>query len=99
MIENAFGILAARWRIFRRPMIAEPNKAVTYTKAAIVLHNYLRTLESSVYCPAGFSDCEDASGNHIEGGWRQDNDTSIGLEPVSHLSSNRCVYFSIIGNS
>ena len=52
-----------------------------------------------MYCPAGFSDCEDASGNHIEGGWRQDNDTSIGLEPVSHLSSNRCVYFSIIGNS
>ena len=36
MIENAFGILAARWRIFRRPTIAEPNKAVTYTKAAIV---------------------------------------------------------------
>ena len=31
-----------------------------------------------MYCPAGFSDCEDASGNHIEGGWRQDNDTSIG---------------------
>ena len=78
--------------------LSTPFKKILATPL-IVLHNYLRTLESSVYCPAGFSDCEDASGNHIEGGWRQDNDTSIGLEPVPHLSSNRCVYFSIIGNS
>ena len=36
------------WCIFRRPSIA---RVVVYAKAAIALHNYLRTTESSVYCP------------------------------------------------
>ena len=39
--ESTFGILAARWRLFRRPIIADPNKVVIYSKAAIALHNYL----------------------------------------------------------
>lgn len=63
-------------------MIAETNKSVTYTKAATVFHNYLQTLESSVYCAIGFSDYEDGSGNYMEGGWQQDCDTSIGWEQV-----------------
>ena len=48
VIENTFGILAAGWRIFRRPMIADPDHVVAFTKAAIALHNFLRTTESSV---------------------------------------------------
>ena len=59
--ENSFGILPARWRIYQRPIIADPNKVVLYTKAAITLHNYLRTTESSVYCPTGLVDEEDGS--------------------------------------
>ena len=69
IIENSFGILASRWRIFRRPIIADPNKVVLYTKATIALHNYLRTTESSVYCPPGFIDGEDGSGDFFAGGW------------------------------
>ena len=34
IIENSFGILAARWLIFRRPIIADATKVVAYTKAA-----------------------------------------------------------------
>lgn len=42
VIENAFGILAARWRIFRQPNIAKAENALEhFTKACILLHNYL----------------------------------------------------------
>ena len=44
IIENSFGILASRWRIFRRTLIATPDHAVIYTKAAIALHNFLHTM-------------------------------------------------------
>ena len=93
IIENSFGILAARWRIFRRPIIADPTKVVAYTKAAIALHNYLRTTESSVYCPPGFIDGEDGAGNVIEGSWRDDEDPATGLEPLRRAGGNR--YFSV----
>ena len=42
IIENTFGILASRWRIFRCTIIAEPKRAVVYTKAAIGLHIFCR---------------------------------------------------------
>ncbi len=91
IIENAFGILASRWRIFRRPLIAEPGRAIIYTKAAIALHNYLRTTESSIYCPPGFIDAEDGTGNVITGNWRNDESFCSGLETASQISSNRLV--------
>ena len=78
-----------RWRLFRRPIISQPDSVVTYTKATIALHNYLRTTESSVYCPPGFTDGEDGEGNVIEGAWGADNEQSSGMEPVQCTSSNR----------
>lgn len=89
IIENSFGILAARWRLFRRPIISDPSKVISYAKAAIALHNYLRTTESTVYCPPGFIDGEDGSGNIVDGSWRQDDDPSSGLEPLTSVGSNR----------
>ena len=88
IIENSFGIMAARWRIFRRPIIAQPERVEVYTKAAIALHNYLRTTESSVYCPPGFVDGEDGEGNIIGGSWREEENPS-GLTSISHVGSNR----------
>lgn len=91
VIENTFGILASRWRIFRRPIIAEPERAIIYTKAAIALHNFLRTTESSIYCPPGFIDSEDGMGNIVAGSWRDEVQTT-GLDPVPRVGSNRFVY-------
>jgi hypothetical protein len=88
-IENAFGILAARWRIFRRPIIAEAENVVTFTKATIALHNFLRVRESSTYCPAGFSDGEDADRNVMRGGWRDEVESSNGgMVGIGRSSSN-----------
>lgn len=89
MIENSFGILAARWRLFRRPIIAQPEKVILYVQAAVALHNFLRTTESNVYCPPGFVDGEDGSGNPIDGTWRQDEETNSGMLSISQTSSNR----------
>uniref|UniRef100_A0A1X7VVW4 DDE Tnp4 domain-containing protein n=1 Tax=Amphimedon queenslandica TaxID=400682 RepID=A0A1X7VVW4_AMPQE len=73
VIEKSFGILIARWRIFRCSVIADPTKVVLYIQAAIALHNFLRSTESS-FCPPGFTDGEDGSGNFISGSWRNDED-------------------------
>ena len=62
---------------------------VFYTKIAIALHNYLRTTESSVYCPPGFVDGEDGAVNHISGSWRNDEDSCSGLASVHQISGNR----------
>ena len=87
VIENTFGILASRWRLFRQPIIAQPHKVEVYTKAAVALHNYLQTTESSIYCPPGFVDGEDGSRNIVEGTWREEGPT--GLTQIHQVGSNR----------
>ena len=99
IIENSFGILAARWRIFRRPIIANPSNAVLFTQAAVALHNYLRTTESSMYIPPGFVDGEDGVGNLTIGNWRTDDDSGIsGLESMRQIGGNRfeCLFKYIV---
>lgn len=65
IIENTFGIASARWRVWRRPVLASPEKVTAIAKAVCVLHNYLMTEEWGVpheakrYCPTGFADSED----------------------------------------
>ena len=89
VIENTFGILAARWRIFQRPIIAEPDNVVLYTKAAIALHNFLRSTEPSIYCPSGFTDSEDVDGNIVNGSWREERGSNTCLQPVHQTGNNR----------
>lgn len=70
VIENAFGIMVARWRIFRSPIHAKVETVEKITKAAVCLHNYLRQTESALYCPTGFVDSYDSSGKILPGHWR-----------------------------
>lgn len=95
VIKNAFGILVTKFRIFRRPFIAKPEKVTKITQAACALHNYLKISEarnpSSMrpYFPPGYLHHEDRQGNLLYGDWRH-HDNSSGLQPVSHIGSNRC---------
>ena len=82
IIENSFGILAARFRIFHHPINATPDKVVAFIKATIVLHNFLRVRESSVYCPPGFVDGEDGEGNVILGEWRTQTGNASAMQRI-----------------
>lgn len=41
VVENAFGILVARWRIYRRPIIANVRNARKIIQATVTLHNFI----------------------------------------------------------
>ncbi|XP_050497834.1 uncharacterized protein LOC126878998 [Diabrotica virgifera virgifera] len=43
VVENAFGILAQKWRIFYRPMETKIDTSILIVKTACILHNFLRT--------------------------------------------------------
>ena len=62
LIENTFGILA-RFRIFKRTIIAKIENIRHITKAAVILHNFLmRRKERGTYCPPDYVDQETAQG-------------------------------------
>lgn len=92
VIENSFGIMTTRFRIFRRCIIANPDKVTKITKATSCLHNYLKISEvssnvsSRQYCPPGYVDHEDRDGNLIPGDWR--NVVADGLQHIPRVGSN-----------
>jgi hypothetical protein len=47
VVENAFGQLANRFRIFRTPILPQPSTTKKVVLACCVLHNFLRTREGS----------------------------------------------------
>lgn len=48
-VENAFGILRARFRVFQGPMQVQPDMADKIVQAACSLHNYLRIENSQEF--------------------------------------------------
>ena len=59
LIENTFGILASRFRIFRRPIIEKIENIKYITKATVMVHNFLiKRKESGAYCPLDYVDQE-----------------------------------------
>lgn len=90
IIENTFGIAAARFRIFRRPIIARVDVVVNVTKAVVALHNFLmsgKMFDNDFYCPPGFSDVENEHGLRF-GDWRKEIGDMHGLSPIQQLGSN-----------
>lgn len=69
VVENAFGILAARFRIFRSPIATTVTNIKKIVLATCVLHNFLRTNRG--YISPGSLDKEDLVNHAIrQGDWR-----------------------------
>ena len=69
--ENTFDILVTILRNSNAPINASVEIVEKYVNAAVLLHNYLRQTETAAYCPSGFVDFQDSSGNIQPGYWRE----------------------------
>ncbi|KAH8027334.1 hypothetical protein HPB51_004686 [Rhipicephalus microplus] len=97
VIENAFGIMAQRWRILRRPFKAKDDNIRRIISACVVLHNYMmKESETSrcAYYPPGTADQVDWQGNITEGNWRADDTSSAALPslPKTGCHATRFAY-------
>lgn len=86
VVENAFGILVWRFRVFSRPIELKPETTDKVIWAACSLHNWLRKTDPGNYTPQQAVDREDLNtGDIMPGLWREDVNN---LRPVHHLGSN-----------
>ncbi|XP_049517596.1 uncharacterized protein LOC119440412 [Dermacentor silvarum] len=95
VIENAFGILAQRWRILRRPFKAKTDNINRYVGACIVLHNFLMkesSASSAAYCPPGSADSEDWEGRLSPGSWRDEEPAGGALLPTKSSGCHAARY-------
>ncbi|XP_008183630.3 protein ALP1-like [Acyrthosiphon pisum] len=79
-IENTFGLMASKWRIFRKLIIAGHKTVNAITKAAVVLHNFVKLSENNagVRYYSGTLDTKQSNQWEPQGA----------LEPVHRLGTN-----------
>lgn len=108
--ENAFGVLAARFQIYRTAMRYDPDDAIKIVFATICIHNWLRSqvVGRRMYTPPEFLDEEDEMSGQLRlGEWREK--VSQGIVHLAYQSGNRhandalnlrdqwCEYFNGVG--
>ncbi|XP_031350806.1 protein ALP1-like [Photinus pyralis] len=81
IVENAFGVLAMRFRIFRAHILLNPEKVDDIVKATCAIHNWLRQTSPNSYMPPSSVDREDENGQIILGSWRNEN-ACLGLQDI-----------------
>jgi len=71
VVENVFGICSSIFRVLRKPLLLEPEKAEIVVMTIVYLHNFLRksSFSRNIYTHPGCFDRED-EGHLIEGHWR-----------------------------
>lgn len=86
IIENAFGVMSARFRILLRTMELNPQNAISVTRACIILHNFLLSINDQRYCPRGFMDSELEDGTIVPGAWRNHIEGEVCDVQASHAA-------------
>ena len=72
-VENAFGVLAACFRIFHTAIYMQPSKLDDIVMACVVLRNFLRRNHGTQYIPGSVLDREDLEdASVVEGNWRNE---------------------------
>jgi hypothetical protein len=104
VVENAFGILASRFRILLTDIHLSPDKVKIIVLACCHLHNYLREQRDQKYINWGSMDYDDTNTGLIsEGEWRSDCEAMIPLQPTQHhnaavsaknIRNKYCAYFN-----
>ena len=82
--ENAFGILANRFKFFLSTISLSPENIEKIILASCVLNNYLRSNLISRYMPPGSVDNENEDGSIRSGDWR----VHEALLPLNQQGSN-----------
>lgn len=92
VIENAFGILVAKWRILATTLNMLPRNADKIVKATIVLHNFVK-LNDSAYYSSAFVDHYDENDEIIsEGLWRTEVTPLSKCKPIGSRNSSQIAF-------
>lgn len=90
VVENSFGILSAVYRVLRKSILWEPERATKVVLATIYLYNYLRRNSSSslLISPGTFN--REKNVCLVPGRWRNEEDTHswLPLQTVPRRVSN-----------
>ena len=105
-VENAFGILANRFRVLLAPIHLEPAKVNKVVLACTVLHNFLISENQAAYTPTGSFDNENTLNGEITNGeWRSDavmpgiQRPPRGIaEDAKKIRHQYCEYFNGVGS-
>lgn len=84
IVENVFGVLTSVFRILKKPMEIQVEKAKSITMSCILLHNFLRKRETSrnIYTPPGIFDII-VNGEVVqEGFWRRESQSASALRSL-----------------
>ncbi|GFQ70481.1 DDE Tnp4 domain-containing protein [Trichonephila clavata] len=91
-VENAFGIMASRFRIFRKPLVSSLETSTFTVAAAVCLHNFIKSAEEEVpscerrYCPLDFADNMSPDGYINDGRWRTEE--ALAINRLGRTGSN-----------
>lgn len=85
-MENAFGILVSRFRVFERPIACNVDTVDKGVSAVCTLHNWPRCNAGREYLPHSYVNVDDATtGERIHGTWRSQ---TTGLRSVTRVGTN-----------
>lgn len=84
VVENAFGILSSKFRIFKTSIPLDEVKAAKITMTCILLHNFLRRSNTSrnLYTPTSTTDSY-VNGELVRGGSWRSIDRGTGITPLN----------------
>lgn len=92
VVENAFGVLSSVYRVLRKPMLLEPEKATKVVLASIHLYNYLRSssVNSQRFAPPGTFDTLRNNGQIEGGSWRYEPEPTslLPIEAIPRRATN-----------